>query len=89
MSLERMLQSALEALEDGICICDQSGAILYSNPAAEMMAGSMKGLAPGRVCRILKDLCTGILKSARSSDCSIHRGGADLQGRRVEYSIAP
>jgi hypothetical protein len=89
MSLERMLQSALEVLEDGICICDQSGAILYSNPAAEMMAGSLKGLAPGRGCGILKDLCTGILESARSSDRPIHRGYADLLGRRVEYSIAP
>ncbi len=89
MSLERMFQSALEVLEEGICICDPTGSILYSNPAAKKIAGSLEDLAPARGDEILKDLCTGILETARSSDGPVHRGDVDLLGRSIEYSFAP
>ena len=88
MNPERMFQSTLEILEDGICICDPSGEILYSNPAAERMARSLEELTCGNGCGVLKDLCSGILKTAKSADGPIHRGYVDLQGRRIEYSIA-
>lgn len=87
MNPERMFQSTLEILEDGICICDPSGEILYSNPAAERMARSLEELNCGKG-GVLKDLCSGILKTAKSADGPIHRGDVDLQRRRIEYSIA-
>ena len=88
MSLERMLQSALDILGEGICICDPTGEILYSNPAAERMAGSLEEVTAGRRCGILKDLCTGILKTAKSSHGPIHHGEVDLLGKSIDYSLA-
>jgi PAS domain S-box-containing protein len=88
MNPERMFQSTLEILEDGICICDPSGEILYSNPAADRMARSLEELTCGKGCGILNDLCSGISKTAKSADGPIHRGDVDLRGRRIKYSIA-
>ena len=84
MNLEGVFQTVLETLVEGICICDPSGEILYSNPAAERMAGS---LDEGKGCRILKNLCTGILKTAKSSRDPIHGREVDLLGKRIEYSL--
>jgi len=89
MSLERIFQSALEVLEEGICICNPSGEILYSNPAARRMAESREVQATDRGAGTLGDLCAGILETLKASGGLIHRGGIDLLGRSIEYSVAP
>ena len=86
MAGEDIFLSALELLDEGICICEESGKIHYFNPAAEEMAES---LAAGRGCQeALEDLCQGIIESAQGCESRILRGEADLLGRRIEYSIA-
>ncbi|WP_394354107.1 PAS domain-containing protein [Methanothrix sp.] len=66
-----MFQSTLEILEDGICICDPSGEILYSNPAAERMARSLEE------CRIIIHMLISALKPS---------GRSTLREPRAEFS---
>ncbi len=49
------------------------------NPAAERMARSLEELNCGNGGGVLKDLCSGILKTAKSADGPIHRGYVDLR----------
>jgi PAS domain S-box-containing protein len=61
-----MFQSALEALDEAICLCDQTGNVLYANPAAERLTGCSKSEARGKNCiQVLGSLATTILQSAQ------------------------
>ena len=86
LSLEPLLQSALQVLDEGICICDPNGKILYLNPYAEKLAGSMDGKAAGSFQGTLEDLCGGILESSRNAPGYSNRGEAELLGRRLVYT---
>jgi len=32
-NIEQMFRSALDVLDEAVCLCDQTGSVLYANPA--------------------------------------------------------
>jgi hypothetical protein len=83
-----MFRSALEALDEAICICDQTGNVLYANPVAERLTGCSGSEAGGKTCiQVLGSLATAILESAQGEKSKTYRGNIGLEGSDFEYSI--
>ena len=50
-----MLRSALEAMQEATCLCDEAGAVLYMNSAAKELTGWQEGSALDKCCRQILD----------------------------------
>ena len=83
-----MFRTALDVLDEAVCICDQTGKVLYTNPAADKLAGCPGDENPRWGCQeVLCDLCRNILESAQIVPGQTYRGNAGFLGKTIEYSI--
>jgi PAS domain S-box-containing protein len=73
-----MFRSALEVMQEAICLCDLTGAVLYMNSAAKELTGWQEGSDCYEICR-------QILIDSGQIAC----GNIRLNGRLLYYSISP
>jgi hypothetical protein len=83
-----MFRSALDVLDEAVCICDQTGSVLYANPAAERLMGRTGNEVPGKSHRqALSDLVSTILESNPQDLRKPYCGNIGLAGIALEYSV--
>ena len=85
-----MLRSALEAMQEAICLCDEAGAVLYINSAAKELTGWQEGPALDKCCRQILDNMGAINHESCQIDLNqTASGNIELNGRLLNYSISP
>ncbi|VVB70524.1 Methyl sulfide methyltransferase-associated sensor [uncultured archaeon] len=87
--IETVCKSAMDCLEEAICLCSLSGNILYLNHAAKSLLGMPDNEVLGMSCRqIFGDLFAESLESLELNGNKMRRGELELSGRILEYSIS-
>ena len=83
-----MFRSALDVLDEAVCLCDQTGSVLYANPAAEGLMGRTENEVPGKSHQqVLCDLILTILESIPRDLRKTYCGNIGLAGIALEYSV--
>ncbi|MHB8120198.1 MAG: PAS domain S-box protein [Methanothrix sp.] len=85
-----MFRSALDVMHEAICLCDQTGAILYMNSAAKELTRWQEGSVCHESCRqILDNMDVITHKSCQTDFGQSACGNIELNGRILYYSISP
>ena len=83
-----MFRSVLDVLDEAVCLCDQTGSVLYANPVAEGLMGRTGDDVPGKSHQqVLCDLIPTILESIPRDFRKTHCGNIGLAGISLDYSI--
>ena len=83
-----MFRSALDVLDEAVCLCDQTGSVLYANPAAEGLMGRTENEVTGKSHQqVLCDLIPTILESIPRDLRKTYCGNIGLAGIALEYSV--